>query len=163
MSSDDREFEQQRDIGKVFREVADLRGEVRTDVKELKTALIGMDGRNGLRGEFREFAADMERRMTKQDEALEELAKWRSDASNAMDTYLKHGRQATCYGVAALEEYKRAEEEAETRRAQQWAVQQTELKKARIAMLGAVLVALITALIPVIPKLIELAQNRGGG
>ena len=159
MSSDDREFEQQRDIGKAFRELADIRG----DVKALSVALVGYDGKNGLRGEFREFASDMERRMTKQDEALEELARWRSDASNAMDTYLKHGRRATCYGVAALEEYKKAEEEAAATRAAQWETQQTELKKARIAMLGAVLVALITALIPVIPKLVELAQNRGGG
>lgn len=158
MSSDDREFEQQRDIGKAFREVADIRG----DVKALGVALVGYDGKNGLRGEFREFAAGMERRMTKQDEALEELARWRSDASNAMDTYLKHGRQATCYGVAALEEYKKAEEEAETRRAQQWAVQQTELKKARLAMLGAVLVALITAVGTALPRLIELAQGGGG-
>lgn len=152
MSSDDRDFTQQRDIGKLWGAVL-----------ELRTALIGLDGKNGLRGEFREFAADMERRMTKQDEALEELARWRSDASNAMDTYLKHGRQATCFGIAALEEYKKAEEEAETRRAAQWENQQTELKKARIAMLGAVLVALITALIPVIPKLIELALKIGGG
>lgn len=146
------EIEQQRDIGKLWGAVL-----------ELRTALIGLDGKNGLRGEFREFASDMERRMTKQDEALEELAKWRGEASNAMDTYLKHGRQATCFGIAALEEYKKAEEEAETRRAAQWETQQTELKKARIAMLGAVLVALITALIPVIPKLIELAQAGGGG
>lgn len=60
----DAAVEQQKDIGKAFREIADLRGEVR----EIRTALVGIDGQNGLRGEVRAFMETIQ----KQDRRLEE-------------------------------------------------------------------------------------------
>lgn len=162
---DDGRVELQRDIGKIWGALERQNG----DVRELKTALIGLDGSNGLRGEFREFAEDMEHRMTKQDEVLErqdeslaELKAWRQETTKALSDYLANGRKQTCHGIEALELYREEVEAEEKARAVQWDQRETELRKSRNAMWGAVIVAFISAAATSIPKILELLLGARG-
>jgi hypothetical protein len=167
MTPDDRDFEQQRDIGKAFREVADLRGEVR----ELKTALVGINGRNGLRGELKEFVNIMRLRMDSQDNALKQLASTLDQSVSAQaeetaridkriddavawghnvwerERYLPGG----CIGKMALEEFEerlvadmKAEQEEKTQQRRHTDVMAVEMVKSRRAMWAAIVVSLIS-------------------
>lgn len=171
MSSDDREFEQQRDIGKVFREVADLRGEVRAEIKELRVAMVGINGDNGLRGEMKDFINVMRLRMDSQDEALEQLAakldqsiethtaetarldKKVNDAVSWGHNLWENERHlpGRCIGKKALEEFEermveevKAENEKRSAERRHTDVMAVEMVKSRRAMWAAIVVSLIS-------------------
>jgi hypothetical protein len=104
----DIQVEQQRDLGKAFREIADVRGELR----EVKTAMVGIDGKNGLRGELKEFMRVLGGRLDSQDEKLEEIADAQSESGNwkqliesRLNNYMLFERAATCHGKSALDSY----------------------------------------------------------
>jgi len=126
----DVDLEQEKSIGKLF-----------SEINSLRTSVIGIDGQNGLRGELRGFTIKMEQRMDKQDKALNELNDWRNETSYALTEFITYSRRDTCYGIKALNEYKK-EKEKETQAMKE---HQTELKKARLTVLSAIGVALISA------------------
>ena len=139
----DIDLEQEKSIGKLF-----------SEINSLRTSVIGIDGQNGLRGELRGFTIKMEQRMDKQDKALNELNDWRNETSHALTEFITYSRRDTCYGIKALNEYKK-EKEKEFQAIKE---HQTELKKARLTTMSAVIVALITAIAGVLPTLIELMR-----
>lgn len=139
----DVDLEQEKSIGKLF-----------SEINSLRTSVIGIDGQNGLRGELRGFTIKMEQRMDKQDKALNELNDWRNETSHALTEFITYSRRDTCYGIKALNEYKK-EKEKEFQAVKE---HQTELKKARLTTMSAVIVALITAIAGVLPTLIELMR-----
>ena len=126
----DIDLEQEKSIGKLF-----------SEINSLRTSVIGIDGQNGLRGELRGFTIKMEQRMDKQDKALNELNDWRNETSHALTEFITYSRRDTCYGIKALNEYKK-EKEKESQAIKE---HQTELKKARLTVLSAIGVALISA------------------
>jgi hypothetical protein len=139
----DVDLEQEKSIGKLF-----------SEINSLRTSVIGIDGQNGLRGELRGFTIKMEQRMDKQDKALKELNDWRNETSHALTEFITYSRRDTCYGIKALNEYKE-EREKEFQATKE---HQTELKKARLTTMSAVIVALLTAIASVLPTLIELMR-----
>ena len=139
----DVDLKQEKSIGKLF-----------SEINSLRTSVIGIDGQNGLRGELRGFTIKMEQRMDKQDKALNELNDWRNETSYALTEFITYSRRDTCYGVKALNEYKKERE----KESQAMKERQTELKKARLTTMSAVIVALITAIASVLPTLIELMR-----
>lgn len=139
----DVDLEQEKSIGKLF-----------SEINSLRTSVIGIDGQNGLRGELRGFAIKMEQRMDKQDKALNELNEWRNETSHVLTEFITYSRHDTCYGIKALNEYKKERE----KEFQAMKEHQTELKKARLTTISAVIVALITAVAGVLPRLIELMR-----
>lgn len=126
----DVDLEQEKSIGKLF-----------SEINSLRTSVIGIDGQNGLRGELRGFTTKMEQRMDKQDKALNELNDWRNETSYALTEFITYSRRDTCYGIKALNEYKKERE----KESQAMKEHQTELKKARLTVLSAIGVALISA------------------
>lgn len=139
----DVDLEQEKSIGKLF-----------SEINSLRTSVIGIDGQNGLRGELRGFTIKMEQRMDKQDKALNELNDWRNETSHALTEFITYSRRDTCYGIKALNEYKKEKE----KESQAMKEHQTELKKARLTTMSAVIVALLTAIASVLPTLIELMR-----
>lgn len=139
----DIDLEQEKSIGKLF-----------SEINSLRTSVIGIDGQNGLRGELRGFTIKMEQRMDKQDKALNELNDWRNETSHALTEFITYSRRDTCYGIKALNEYKKERE----KESQAMKEHQTELKKARLTTMSAVIVALLTAIASVLPTLIELMR-----
>ncbi len=139
----DVDLEQEKSIGKLF-----------SEINSLRTSVIGIDGQNGLRGELRGFTIKMEQRMDKQDKALNELNDWRNETSHALTEFITYSRRDTCYGIKALNEYKKERE----KESQAMKEHQTELKKARLTTMSAVIVALLTAIASVLPTLIELMR-----
>ena len=126
----DVDLKQEKSIGKLF-----------SEINSLRTSVIGIDGQNGLRGELRGFTIKMEQRMDKQDKALNELNDWRNETAHALTEFITYSRRDTCYGIKALNEYKK-EKDKETQAMKE---HQTELKKARLTVLSAIGVALISA------------------
>ena len=137
------DLEQEKSIGKLF-----------SEINSLRTSVIGIDGQNGLRGELRGFTIKMEQRMDKQDKALNELNDWRNETSHALTEFITYSRRDTCYGIKALNEYKKEKD----KECQEIKEHQTELKKARLTTMSAVIVALLTAIASVLPTLIELMR-----
>jgi septal ring factor EnvC (AmiA/AmiB activator) len=112
-------------------------------VLELRTAIIGIDGNNGLRREIREFAAKLEKHIARQEKILADherklsnLYSWKTEIDKERDQ--------------------------EDFRKQEWDKQQLELRKARLATLTAIVVALITAIGSVTPKIVEVFRSLGG-
>jgi len=98
-------------------------------IAEIKTALIGIDGKNGLRGEIKELAACL----AETNERLLELEKqWKE--------YMLHDREVTCYGLAALKEHQKTIEEKKE--------ETLDYKKAivtsRISVIGMIVVAILS-------------------
>lgn len=139
----DVDLKQEKSIGKLF-----------SEINSLRTSVIGIDGQNGLRGELRGFTIKMEQRMDKQDKALNELNDWRNETSHALTEFITYSRRDTCYGIKALNEYKKEKD----KECQEIKEHQTELKKARLTTMSAVIVALLTAIASVLPTLIELMR-----
>jgi hypothetical protein len=157
----DEDLQQQRDIGKAFREISDLKGEVRT----LSVALIGIDGSNGIRGEMRSFMTDSKERMSKFEKLIEDIYSWQAKSDQRFQHYIEHDRAATCIGLPALEAYKAEKEkehgESVERRRQndQLAV---ELKKAELRVRTVIrtsvissVTAIIVAVLALLPTLIH--------
>ena len=148
------DLSQQRDIGKAFREISDLRG----DVKELRTALVGIDGRNGLRGELRTFMEESRQHMSKLDEMMKGAYEWQAETEKRFRHYLDVERKETCYGAELIEEYKQEQEKIisdnqERRRHADTLI--VELEKQKIATRGITAAAVIAAIGSVIAAFLK--------
>lgn len=137
----------QQRLDQAFHAIAKVDGQF----KEIRTALIGIDGTNGLRGEFRTFAEKMDDRLDRQDEALQKFNDWKGKVEDQWSLYLAKGRQESCIGKAALEEYEaKLEAKLESKKNERRASDETSARLAEInkryfyGMLSAVLVALIS-------------------
>lgn len=95
----DAAIEQQKDIGKAFREIADLRGEVR----EIRTALVGIDGQNGLRGEVRAFMLEIQQQDRRLEDRIIEQEKALNDRLDEQDAILQEIWSKTAERVQAVE------------------------------------------------------------
>lgn len=151
------DLQQQKDIGKAFREISDLRG----DVKELRTALVGIDGRNGLRGELRAYMEESRAHMTKLDEMMKGAYEWQAETEQRFRHYLDVERKATCYGAKLLDDYVKEQEKIqqdnlERRRhndaliielEKQREANRTVIRAAMISAVAALLAAAISVLI----------------
>ena len=120
---------QQRDIGKLW-----------AAVKELRVALIGLDGTNGLRGELREFIAHFDAEHSPRLTAVEDRVEEGISMGRRLYDYERH-QPGACIGKAALDKYI---EEVKMQKEEDSKVV-TEMKKARITMITAIVVALIYA------------------
>jgi len=150
----DEDLEQQRDIGKAFREISDLRG----DVKELRTALVGIDGRNGLRGELRAYMEESRQHMAKLDEMMKGAYEWQAETEQRFRHYLDVERKETCYGAELFQKYKEEqdriiEDSHERRRHSDELL--VELEKQRIASRQVLAVAIITSIASIVVALIK--------
>ena len=139
------DLSQQRDIGKAFREISDLRG----DVKELRTTIVGIDGRNGLRGELRTFMEESRQHMAKLDEMMKGAYEWQAGTEQRIRHYIDVERKETCYGAELLDEYIKEQDaikkdSLERRRHADTLVM--ELEKQKIATRGVMIAAVIAAL-----------------
>jgi hypothetical protein len=141
------DMKQQQQIGKAFREIADIRG----DVTRIETALIGIDGKNGIRGELREFMAQMGVRMSSQDGMLKIITDnmvqydtFQRGVETRLETYMKFERIATCHGKSELNKYLESLEK-----------ENNEVRKSRIAMTAGIVVALISAAASIIAGVIK--------
>ena len=148
------DLEQQRDIGKAFREISDLRG----DVRELRTALVGIDGRNGLRGELRAYIEESRQHMAKLDEMVKGAYEWQAESEQRFRRDINVERKETCYGAELLQEYKEeqaqiTEDSRERRRHSDELL--VELEKQRIASRQVLAVAVITAIASIVVALIK--------
>lgn len=115
-------------------------GTVEQQIAEIRTALIGIDGRNGLRGELRDFIKRYEERDS-------EIREWQKAVEDRWNSYLQTERKETCYGSARLEEYISQEEKRRTER-RQADVTAIEYKKAInvafITSMASIIVAILT-------------------
>jgi hypothetical protein len=149
------DLQQQRDIGKAFREISDLRGEIRT----LSAALIGIDGSNGIRGEMRSFISDSKEQTSKFEKLIEDIYSWQAKTEQRFQHYIEHEREATCIGVRALEEYKADQEkehhESVERRRQNDQLT-VELKKAELSVRTAIRTSVISSATAIIVAVLAL-------
>lgn len=148
------EAQQQRDIGKAFGAIGKLEG----DVREIRTALIGIDGSNGLRGELRAWVESMTDRLDQQDVMLTKRVAWENSFEAQLNLYLNKTRGETCIGKQALAAYveeleHKIEEKKQERRAADTTLLNIEKlrltmeaasKRSRNVLLGTILVALIS-------------------
>ena len=135
--------------------------DLKVEIQTLKVALIGIDGQNGLRGEMRNFMAGITERMKVQEEEQARTEAWQAEVERRFDEYLRHVRQETCIGRAALDKYvaeiqstkedQEAEGKAATARAQ---AMKNDMKKTRWTVMGSVIVAVIMVGIPAIIQIL---------
>jgi len=148
------DLEQQKDIGKAFREISEVRGEI----KELRTALVGIDGRNGLRGELRAFIEENRQHVAQLDEMMKGAYEWQAETEQRFRHYLDVERRETCYGAELLDEYIKEQEaikkdSLERRRHADTLV--VELEKQKIATRGIMIAATITAVASLITAILK--------
>ena len=94
----DTDLKQQNDISKLW-----------SAVVEIRTALVGIDGSNGLRGELRDFISETRNRDL-------EISKWQEKVEEQWTHYLTNDRAATCIGAKRLEAYIEAQKERTSER-----------------------------------------------
>lgn len=155
----------QRDIDQIWVAIDKQNVDIATqsgDIKELRTALIGIDGHNGLRGELREFILEMRRRDERQDAGIEKAEQYREALEEKVDEAIRYSHKVWevdrflpggCLGVKALEEHldeleakEKALAEAELQKAERDKLLVLELRKARIASRGTTIAAIVAAL-----------------
>jgi len=135
---------QQRDIGKLWGAMERTNG----DIKELRVALVGIDGTNGLRGELRDFIrkfdSDYAVRLVEVENRVEE-----GIAMGKQLYEVERHKPGACIGKTALDQYVN-KIEAQDKRSTDLSV---ELRKARLTTIGAIIVAGISSAAPVIMAL----------
>ena len=147
MSDDDKvvskilsELEETKAIGKIWKEL-----------EAIRVSVIGIDGNNGLRGEVRDMTKRLEEKIAKHDKDFAEEKRLREKNDRAFEDFLLT-RKNTCLVAVDLEKYKCEQREREALEKKEKDVenkfyeeQRTELKKARLTVLSAIGVALISA------------------
>lgn len=134
------ELEETKAIGKIWKEL-----------EAIRVSVIGIDGNNGLRGEVRAMTKKLEEKLTAHEEMFAKEKELREKNDRKFDDFLLT-RGLTCAVATDLERYKKEREEKESKEKREkeeynkFVLAQTnELKKARLTVLSAVLVALISA------------------
>lgn len=137
------DIEQERNIGRLW-----------STVTELKTIISGTAGVPGIYSEIQKISKRLEEQEQKTTKKINKMMLMQKDIGNTLNNYFKLERQQTCYGIKALEVFKK--EQGDQCKAVE--KQSTELKKARLTVIGAIIVALITTVSGIIPIII----NKGG-
>jgi len=126
-----------RDVGKLWGAIERTNG----DVKALTVALVGMNGDNGLRGELRDFIStfkdDHAVRLTELEDRVEE-----GIAMGKNMYFVDRHKPGECIGKVALDKYV-TEIDAQNTKNQQAS---TAMKTATMAMIGMIIVSMITSL-----------------
>jgi len=126
-----------RDVGKLWGAIERTNG----DVKALTVALVGMNGDNGLRGELRDFIStfkdDHAVRLTELEDRVEE-----GIAMGKNMYFVDRYKPGECIGKVALDKYV-TEIDAQNTKNQQAS---TAMKTATMAMIGMIIVSMITSL-----------------
>lgn len=116
--------------------------QLEAQIREIRTALIGIDGQNGLRGELRDFLKRYEARD-------DEVREWQKAVEDRWNNYIQSERIQTCHGAAQLNEYIKQEEKRRSER-RQTDITAVEFKKAitvaLITSMASVLVAVLSIL-----------------
>ena len=91
-----------------------------TDMAELRTAMVGIDGKNGLRGEFKTYSEQTEQRIrdinhnvrdmchklesfyTESRETRQEIHDELAELAKTMNDYFNFKRAETCHGILAV-------------------------------------------------------------
>ena len=126
----------------VPRDIAALGKEMGERFARLETYLIGIDGKNGLRGEVGKIHIHLAR----QDEILEEQGKAIAESMRRQQEYFDRVRRDTCFGLEVFGEHKAEHEEAAQAaegRKEKAADRALEDRKSRRQMLAAVLAAMV--------------------
>lgn len=71
---------------------------LKTELKEIRTALLGIDNKNGLRGELRKYIEENKERLDKLEKLIEDAYEWQSKIEQRFTNYLYKERKETCYG-----------------------------------------------------------------
>lgn len=127
---------QQRDIGKLWGAMERTNG----DVRELRTALVGLDGTNGLRGELREFIERFEKDHSVRLGSLEDRVEEGISYGKHLYEVARH-QPGGCIGKSALDRYV-SDLDAKDKRSTDLSI---EIRKSRLAMVASIMVALITS------------------
>jgi hypothetical protein len=118
--------------------------QLEVQIREIRTALVGIDGQNGLRGELREFLKRYESRDG-------EVREWQKAVEDRWNNYIQTEREETCYGSAQLNEYLKEEEKQHNER-RQTNITAVDFRKA-------VSVALITSMASVIVAVLSILSK----
>lgn len=146
---------QPKDIGKLW-----------GAIKEIRTALIGLDGTNGLRGEFREFAERMEKKQEELEAQMQAREVWERELEEQLQLYLNKTRKDTCEGIKALKDYEARLEQEERQEKEDRRDRQNmslELKKMRTTMLVSIACVVITVLGSITVALINVNKGANNG
>lgn len=138
---------QARDIGKIWTALERTNG----DIRELRTAIVGIDGTNGLRGELRDFIAKFDADHAVRLSAVEDRVEEGFEFGRRLYDVERH-KPGECIGKAALDRYVAELEENQRRETELT----TEMKKSRDAMITALVAAIITSVASIIVALISL-------
>ncbi len=126
-----------RDVGKLWGALERTNG----DVKALTVAIVGIDGTNGLRGELREFIEQFREEHSPRIATLEDRVEEGIAYGKHLYDVERH-KPGACIGKVALDKHI-AELESRQQKSESAAV---EMGKARMAMIGMIIVSMITAL-----------------
>ena len=129
-------------VSKILSELEDTKaiGKIWKELEAIRVSVIGIDGNNGLRGEVRAMTKRLEEKIAKHDKDFANEKRLREKNDRAFEDFLLT-RKNTCLVAVDLEKYK-CEQRDENKFLEE---QRTELKKARLTVLSAIGVALISA------------------
>ena len=140
-------------VSKILSELEDTKaiGKIWKELEAIRVSVIGIDGNNGLRGEVRAMTKRLEEKIAKHDKDFANEKRLREKNDRAFEDFLLT-RKNTCLVAVDLEKYKREQREREAMEKKEkelenkfFEEQRTELKKARLTVLSAIGVALISA------------------
>jgi hypothetical protein len=118
--------------------------QLEAQIREIRTALIGIDGQNGLRGELRDFLKRYEARDG-------EVREWQKAVEDRWNNYIQAEREETCYGSARLDKYIKDEEKRRNER-RQTDITAVEFRKAVTVALITSMASVIVAVLSIISK-----------
>ena len=140
-------------VSKILSELEDTKaiGKIWKELEAIRVSVIGIDGNNGLRGEVRAMTKRLEEKIAKHDKDFANEKRLREKNDRAFEDFLLT-RKNTCLVAVDLEKYKGEQREREALEKEEKKIenkffeeQRTELKKARLTVLSAIGVALISA------------------
>ena len=140
-------------VSKILSELEDTKaiGKIWKELEAIRVSVIGIDGNNGLRGEVRAMTKRLEEKIAKHDKDFANEKRLREKNDRAFEDFLLT-RKNTCLVAVDLEKYKCEQREREAIEKKEKELenkfleeQRTELKKARLTVLSAIGVALISA------------------
>ena len=140
-------------VSKILSELEDTKaiGKIWKELEAIRVSVIGIDGNNGLRGEVRAMTKRLEEKIAKHDKDFANEKRLREKNDRAFEDFLLT-RKNTCLVAVDREKYKCEQREREAMEKKEKELenkfleeQRTELKKARLTVLSAIGVALISA------------------
>ena len=135
-------------------------------IKEIRTALIGIDGTNGLRGELREFAERMEKKQAELEAQMQAREVWERELEEQLQLYLNKTRKDTCEGIKALKDYESRLEQEEKQEKEDRRDRHNmalELKKMRTTMFVSIACVIITVAGSITVALINANKGANNG